>query len=200
MLARWCSNPSSQASAVPELRTLNVQARFWSGSSTKDQIAKIRWVMEKAKEFQKNNYSASFIMLKPLTVWITTNWKILKQAGLPDYLTCLLRTLYAVKKQQLEPDKEQWTDSKLEKENVKTVYCHPAIIYMQSESSEMPGWMNHKLELRLLGEVSADDTTLMAKSEEELKSLLMKVKKESEKAALKLNIQKTKIMASGPVT
>ena len=64
----------------------------------------------------------------------------------------------------------------------------------------MPGWMNHKLELRLLGEVSADDTTLMAKSEEELKSLLMKVKTESEKAALKLNIQKTKIMASGPVT
>ena len=60
--------------------------------------------------------------------------------------------------------------------------------------------MNHKLELRLLGEVSADDTTLMAKSEEELKSLLMKVKTESEKAALKLNIQKTKIMASGPVT
>ena len=118
-----------------------------------------------------------------------------------DYLTYLLRTLYAVKKQQLEPDKEQWTDSKLEKENVKTVYCHPAnLIYMQSESSEMPGWMNHKLELRLLGEVSADDTTLMAKSEEELKSLLMKVKKESEKAALKLSIQKTKIMASGPVT
>ena len=118
-----------------------------------------------------------------------------------DYLTYLLRTLYAVKKQQLEPDKEQWTDSKLEKENVKTVYCHPAnLIYMQSESSEMPGWMNHKLELRLLGEVSADDTTLMAKSEEELKSLLMKVKKESEKAGLKLNIQKTMIIASSPIT
>ena len=63
----------------------------------------------------------------------------------------------------------------------------------------MPGWMKHKLELRLLGEVSADDTTLMAKSEEELKSLLMKVKKESEKAALKLNIQKMKIMASSPI-
>ena len=58
--------------------------------------------------------------------------------------------------------------------------------------------MNHKLELRLLGEVSADDTTLMAKSEEELKSLLMKVKEESEKVGLKLN--KTKIMASGPIS
>ena len=68
----------------------------------------------------------------------------------------------------------------------------------------MPGWMKHKLESRLLGEISVTsdmhDTTLMAESEEELKSLLMKVKEESEKAGLKLNIQKTKIMASGPIT
>ena len=106
--------------------------------------------------------------------------------GVPDHLTCLLRTLYAVKKQQLEPDKEQRTGSKLEKENVKTVYCHPAnLIYMQSASREMPGWMNHKLELRLLGEVSADDTTLMAKSEEELKSPLDERVKEEWKSWLK---------------
>ena len=77
---------------------------------------------------------------------------------------------------------------------------------MQSTSCGMPGWMKHKLESRLLGEISitsdmhADDTTLMAESEEELKSLLMKVKEESEKVGLKLNIQKTKIMASGPIT
>ena len=68
----------------------------------------------------------------------------------------------------------------------------------------MPGWKKHKLESRLPGEISitsdADDTTLMAESEEELKSLLMKVKEESEKVGLKLNIQKTKIMASGPIT
>ena len=69
----------------------------------------------------------------------------------------------------------------------------------------MLGWRKHKLESRLLGEISinlryADDTTLMAESEEELKSLLMKVEEESEKVGLKLNIQKTKIMASGPVT
>ena len=70
----------------------------------------------------------------------------------------------------------------------------------------MPGWMKHKLESRLLGEISitsdmhADDTTLMAESEEEPKSFLMKVKEESEKVGLKLNIQKTKIMASGPIT
>ena len=71
----------------------------------------------------------------------------------------------------------------------------------------MPGWMKHKLESRLLREISitnnlryADDTTLMAESKEELKSLLMKIKEESEKAGLKLSIQKMKIMPSGPIT
>ena len=73
---------------------------------------------------------------------------------------------------------------------------------MQSTSRETLGWRKHKLESRLLGEISitSDDTTLMAESEEELKSLLMEVKEESEKVGLKLNIQKTKIMASGPIT
>ena len=74
---------------------------------------------------------------------------------------------------------------------------------MQSTSCEMLGWINLKLESRLQGEISApyaDDTTLMAESREELKSLLMKVKEESEKVGLKLNLQKTKIMASGPIT
>ena len=112
-----------------------------------------------------------------------------------------------VKKQQLEPDMEQWTSSKLEKEYVKAVYCHPAYwTYMQSISCKMLDWMKHKLESRLLGETSimflryADDITLTAKSEEELKSLLMKVKEEREKAGIKLNIQKTKITASGHIT
>ena len=76
---------------------------------------------------------------------------------------------------------------------------------MQSISWETLGWKKHKLESRFLGEISvnlryADDTTLTAESEEELKSLLMKVKEESEKVGLKLNIQKTKIMATGPIT
>ena len=83
------------------------------------------------------------------------------------------------------------------------VYCHPAYLtYMQSTSCEMPGWMKHKLESRLPGEISiisdADDITFMAESEEELKSLLMKVKEVSEKVGLKLSIQKTKIMESVP--
>ena len=75
---------------------------------------------------------------------------------------------------------------------------------MQITSCKMPGWVKHKPESRLLGEISitsdnADDTTFMADSEEELKSLFMKVKEETEKPGLKLNIQKTKIMASGPI-
>ena len=94
-------------------------------------------------------------MLKPLTVWITTNWKILKELGIPDHLTCLLRNLYAVKKQQLELDMEQWTGSKLGKGSIKAVYCHPAYLTsMQSTSCKRPGWMKHKLESRFLGEIS----------------------------------------------
>ena len=98
---------------------------------------------------------------------------------------------------------EHQTGSKLGKEYFKAVYCHPAYLtYLQSTSCKMPGWMKHKLVSKLLGEISvtSDDTTLMAKSEEELKSLLMEIKEENEKVGLKLNIQKTKIMASGPIT
>ena len=110
-----------------------------------------------------------------------------------------------VKKQQLEPDMEQQIDFKLGKEYIKAVYHHPDYLtYMQSISCEMPRWIKQKLESRLPGEISnnliyVDDTILMAKSKEELKSLLMKVKEESENAALKLNIQKMKIMASGTI-
>ena len=100
---------------------------------------------------------------------------------------------------------KQQTDSKLGKEYVKTVYCHPAYLtYMQSTSHEMPGWMKHKLESRLLGEISITSDMQMTppygRKKEELKSLLMKVKEESEKVGLKLSIQKTNIMASGPIT
>ena len=74
---------------------------------------------------------------------------------IPAHLTCLLKNLYADKKQQLEPDMEQRTGSNLGKEYVKAVYCHPVYLTsMQSTSFKMPGWMNHKLESRLLGEIS----------------------------------------------
>ena len=89
-----------------------------------------------------------------------------------------------VKKQQLELDMEQQTDSKSGKEYIKAVYCHPAYLtYVQSTSCEMPSWMKHKLESRLLGEISVTSDTqvtppLWQKNEEELKNLLMKVKEE----------------------
>ena len=73
----------------------NVQARCREGRGTRDQIANIRWITEKAREFQKNIYFCFSDYTKSLTVWITKNWKILQEMGIPDYLTCLLRNLYA---------------------------------------------------------------------------------------------------------
>ena len=99
----------------------------------------------------------------------------------------------------------QHTGSKLGKEFLKAEYCHPGYLtYMQSTSCKILGWMKHKL-IKISGRNInnlryVDDTTLMAESKEELKSLLMNMKEESEKAGLKLNIQKTKTMASGPIT
>ena len=110
------------------------------------------------------------------------------------------------RKQQLTLDVEQQTGSKLGKEYIRAVYYHPAYLtYMQSTLCEMLGWMIPQYGIKIVGRNInklryADDTTLMAESEEELKSLLMNVKEESEKVGLKLNIQKTKIMASGPIT
>ena len=99
---------------------------------------------------------------------------------------------------------EQWTGSKLGKEFVKAVHCHPTYLTsMQGTSCEMLGWMNHKLESRLPGEISKpSDMQMLPLYWQKVKrnSLLMKVKEESEKAGLKLNIQKTKIMASDPIT
>ena len=89
-------------------------------------LLNIRWIIKKAGEFQENIYFCFIDYAKPLTVWITINWKILKEMGIPDHLTSLLSNLYAGQKQQLELDMEQQTGSKQEKEYVKAVYCHPA--------------------------------------------------------------------------
>ena len=159
----------------------------------------------KQEDSRKTSISASLTMLTLPTVWITTNcgnlfkrWEY--QATFPhSWETCI-----QVKKQQLEPDMEQQTGSKSGKEHIKAVYRHTAYLtYMQSTSWDMPGWMNHtgiKIFRRNINKLRcAGDTTLMAESKEELKSLLIKVKEESEKVGLKLNIQKTKIMASSPI-
>ena len=81
-------------------------------------------------------------------------WKILQEMGIPDHLTCLLRNLYA-SQEATELDMEQWTGSKLGKEYIKAVYFHAAYLtYIQSTSCKMPGWMKHKLESRVQGEIS----------------------------------------------
>ena len=105
----------------------DVKAGFRKERGTRDQIANIHWIIEKAREFQKNIYFCFIDYAKALTVWITTNWKILKEMGIPNHLTCLLQNLYAGQEQQLEPDMEQ-TGSKLGKEYIKAVYCHPAYL------------------------------------------------------------------------
>ena len=95
-------------------------------------------------------------MLKPLTVWITTNCgKFLKKWEYQTTLPASCKICMQIKKQQLEPDMEQQTGSKLEEEYVKAIYDHPAYLtYIQSTSCEVPGRMNYELESRLLGEIS----------------------------------------------
>ena len=125
--------------------------------------------------------------------------------GILDHLTCLLRSRYAAQEAK-ELDMEQQIGSKSGKEYVKAVYCNPAYLTsMQSTSCKMPGWMNHKLKSRLPGKTSITSDMQVTppswqKSKEKLKSFLMKVKEDNEKAVLKLNIQKMNIMASSPIT
>ena len=130
----------------------DVQPGFRKGRGTRDQIAKIRWVIKKAREFQKNIYC--FIDYAKAFVWITTNcgkffktWEY--QATWPaSWEICM-----QVRMQQLELDLEQQTGSKSGKEYIKAVYFHLAYLtYMQSTSWDTLDWMKHKLESRLPGE------------------------------------------------
>ena len=117
----------------------DVQAGFRKGRGTRDQIANICWIIEKAREFLKNIYFC-FIDNTKAFDYVEHNklWKILKEMGIPDHLICLLRVCMQVKKQQLEQDMKQQTGSKSGKEYVNAVYCHPAyLIYIHSISCEM---------------------------------------------------------------
>ena len=134
---------------------LDVQAGFRKGRGARDQITNIRWIIKKARKFQKTSTSASTTP-KSLTVWITTNCgKFFKRWEYQTTWPASWEIYMQVKKQELELDMEQQAGSKLEKECVKAVYCHPAYLtYMQGTSCEMLGWMKHKLESSLLGEIS----------------------------------------------
>ena len=141
----------------------DVQAGFRKGRGTRDQIANIWWIIEKAREFQKNTYFC-FIDYSKAFHWLDHNklWKILKEIGIPEHLPASWETCVQVRKQQLELDMEQHTDFKQEKEYVNAVYCHPAYLtYMHSIWLETLGWRKHKLESRLLEEISINSDMQM---------------------------------------
>ena len=132
-----------------------VQSCFTKVRRTRDQIASIHWIMEKAREFQKNIYFCFIYCAKGLTMWITTSGgKFWKRWAYQTTWPTSRATCMQVRKQQLELDMKQQTGSKLEKNYIKAVYCHLAYLTcMQSTSWEMLEWMKHKLESRLLGEI-----------------------------------------------
>ena len=151
----WLTYYRSQASAIHELP--DVQAGFRKGRGTRDQIANIAGSWKKQESSRKTSTLALLIMSKPFTVWITTTYgKFFKRWKYQTTWPASWEICMQIKKQQLHLDMEQHTGPKSGKEYVKAVYCHPAYLTsMQSTSWEMLGWMKHKLESRLLGEISA---------------------------------------------
>ena len=181
----------------------DVQAGFRKSRGTRDQIAIIRWIIEKAREFQKNIYFC-FIDYVKAFVYVDHNklWKILKEMGIPDHLPCLLRNLYAGQEATVRTG-HGTTDWFQTGKGVCFCACLFNLYaeYIMRNAGLDEAQAGIKITGRNVNNLRyADDTTITAESEEELKSFLMKVKEESEKVGLKLNIQKTKIMASGPIT
>ena len=114
----------------------DVQAGFRKGRGARDQIASIRWIMEKAREFQKSIYFC-FIDYAKAFDCVDHNklWKILKEMGIPDHLICLLRNLYAGQEATVRTGHGTTDWFQTGKEYVKAVYCHPVYLtYMQSTS------------------------------------------------------------------
>ena len=187
----------------------DVQAGFKKGRGTRGQIANIHWIIEKAREFQKNIYFCSIDYAKAFDcVDHNKLWKILKEMGIPDHLTCLLKNLYAGQEATVRTGHEtmDWFQVGKGLRQGCIVTLSPCLFNLYAEYIMRNAGLDEaqagiKIARRNINNLRyADDTSLMAESEEELKSLLMKVKEESEKAGLKLNIQKTNIMASGPIT
>ena len=161
---------------------------------------------KKQKSSRKTSISALLTMSKSLTVWITNKlWKILKEMGIPDHLTCLLRNLYAGQEATVRTGYGSTDGLQIGKGVHQGCILSPCLFnfyaeYIMRNAGLEEAQAGIKIGGRNINNLRyADDTTLMAESEE-LNSLLMKVKEESENVGLKLNIQKTKIMASGPIT
>ena len=185
----------------------DVQAGFRKGRGTRDQIANIRWIIEKAKEFQKDIYFCFIDYAKSFGCVITTNLKILKEMGTPDHLTCLLRNLNAGQEEIVRTGHGTTDWFQLGKGVCQGSILSPCLFNFHAEYIMGNAGLDEtqagiKIAGRNINNLRyADDTTLMGESEElKIKSLSMKVKQESEKVDLKLNIQKTIIMASSPIT
>ena len=183
----------------------DVQAGFRKARVTRDQIANICWIIEKARELQKNIYFC-FIDYAKAFDYLDHNklWKILM--GIPDHLTCLLRNLYAGQEATVRTGHgtTDWFQTGKGVRQVCTL--SPCLFNLYAEYIRQNARLNEaQARINIAGRninnlKYIDDIILMAESKEELKSPLMKVKEESEKVGLKLNIQKTKIMATGPIT
>ena len=184
----------------------NVQTGYRKGRGTRDQIANICWIIEKAREFQKN-INFCFIDYAKTFDCVDHNklWKIMKEMGIPD-LTCLLRNLYAGQEATVRTGHGATDWFQIGKGVCQGCILSPCLLNLYPEyTMRNAGLQEAQAGIKVAGRninnlTYADDTTLMAESEEELKSLLMKVKEESEKVGLKLSIQKTKILESCPIS
>ena len=177
------------------------QAGFRKGRGTRDQIANTHWIIKKAREFQKNIYFC-FIDYAKAFNYVDHNklWKILKEMKIPDHLTCLLRNLYAGQEATVTTGHGTTDFFQIGKGILQGCILSPCLFnlyaeYIMKNARVDEAQAGIKTAGRNINNLRyADDTTLMAESEEELKSLLMKVEEESEEVGLKLNIQKTKVM------
>ena len=185
----------------------DVQAGFRKGRRARDQIANIHEIIKKAREFQKNIYFC-FIDYANAFDCVDHNklWKILKEMGITDHLTCLLRSLYAGQEATVRTGHGTTDWFQIGKGVHQSCILSPCLFNLHAEYIMRNAGLEEaqagiKISRRNISNLRyADDTTLMAESEEELEGLLMKLKKENEKVGLKLNIQKTKTMAPGPIT
>ena len=184
----------------------DVQAGFRKGRGTRDQIANIRWIIERARKFQKSIYFC-FIDYAKVFDCVDHNklWKILQEMGIPDYLTCLLRNLYAGQETTVRTGRGTTDWFQIRKGVHQGCILSPCLFNLHAEYIMRNTGLNEaqvgtKIAGRNINKLRyADDTTFMVESEEELKSL-DESERESEKVGLKLNIQKTKIIASSPIT
>ena len=185
----------------------NVQAGFRKGRGTRDQIVHICWIIKKARQFQKNidfcfiDYAKAFDCVDHNKLW-----KILKELGIPDHLTCFLRNLYAGQEATVRTGHGTRNWFQIGRGVHQGCILSRCLFNFHAEHiMRNAGLEEAQAGIQIAGgNINnlryADDTTLRAESENELTRLLMKVKEESEKVGLKLNIQKTKIMASGRIT